>query len=160
MRAVVQRVTKGSVYVEGSKSGDIGKGLVVLLGVTHDDTEKDVSYMAEKIMNLRIFEDSDGKMNISLLDIKGDILIVSQFTLYGNCKKGNRPSYDKAARPEQAEKLYDAFVEACKGYGVKVKTGVFKAMMMVEIHNDGPVTLIVESKQKTRGQVPCLRTYF
>jgi D-aminoacyl-tRNA deacylase len=145
MRAVVQRVTSGSVYVEGNRTGSIGKGLVVLLGVTHDDTEKDVSYMVGKIMNLRIFEDIFGKMNISLLDIKGELLIVSQFTLYGNCRKGKRPSYDRAAKSEYAKKLYDAFVKDCRGYGVKVETGIFKAMMEVEIHNDGPVTLIVDS---------------
>jgi D-aminoacyl-tRNA deacylase len=148
MRAVVQRVTKGSVSVEGSITGRIGRGLVVLLGVAHEDTEKDVSYMAEKIINLRIFDDECGKMNISLLDIKGEMLIVSQFTLYGDCRKGKRPGYDRAARPEYAEKLYEAFVQNCKNYGIKVETGVFRAMMSVEIHNDGPVTLLIDSRKE------------
>ncbi len=145
MRAVVQRVSKAGVSVEGQEIGRIGKGIVVLLGVGLDDTEQDVEYLADKIVNLRIFEDENGKMNISLMDIKGELLIVSQFTLYGDCRKGKRPSYDKAARPERAKELYDKFVERCKLYGLKVESGKFQAEMMVEIFNDGPVTLLLDS---------------
>ena len=148
MRAVVQRVSEARVSVEGQVVGEINKGLVVLLGVGQDDDEKDIRYLADKIINLRIFEDEDGKMNISLLDVGGDLLIVSQFTLYGDCRKGKRPSYDKAARPDAAESVYNRFVEYCRGFGTKVETGVFQAMMMVEIHNDGPVTLLLDSKKE------------
>jgi len=148
MRAVVQRVSEARVSVEGQVVGEINKGLVVLLGVGQDDDEKDIRYLADKIINLRIFEDEDGKMNISLLDVGGDLLIVSQFTLYGDCRKGKRPSYDKAARPDAAESVYNRFVEYCRGFGIKVETGVFQAMMMVEIHNDGPVTLLLDSKKE------------
>lgn len=148
MRAVVQRTTRASVSVEGETVGAIGKGILVLLGVGPEDTEKDAEYLAEKIINLRIFEDENGKMNISLQDIKGELLVVSQFTLYGDCRKGKRPGYDKAARPEQAVLLYEKFVEICRGYGVPVETGKFQAMMQVELVNDGPVTLLLDSKKE------------
>jgi len=148
VRAVVQRVSQAKVTVDGEITGEIRKGIVVLLGIGQDDTEKDIQYLSDKIVNLRIFEDENGKMNISLLDIEGELLIVSQFTLYGDCRKGKRPSYDKAARPENAEALYDKFVEACRKYDIKVETGKFQAMMMVEIHNDGPVTLLLDSKKE------------
>lgn len=148
MRAVVQRVLKAVVNVDGESVGRIGQGILVLLGVGREDTEKDIGYLAEKVVNLRIFEDENGKMNISLLDIKGELLVVSQFTLYGDCRSGKRPGYDKAARPEAAKELYESFVECCKSYGLKVETGVFQAMMQVELQNDGPVTLLLDSKKE------------
>jgi D-aminoacyl-tRNA deacylase len=148
MRAVVQRVIKSRVTVEGELTGEIENGLMVLLGVTHDDTDKDTLYLAEKIVNLRIFEDENGKMNLSLLDKGGALLVVSQFTLYGDCRRGKRPSFDKAARPEKAEEAYNKFVETCKEYDLRVETGKFQAMMMVEIHNDGPVTILLDSKKE------------
>lgn len=148
MRAVVQRAARGKVTADGQVTGEIGRGLVVLLGVGHEDNEKDVGYLADKIINLRIFEDENDKMNISLLDIKGELLVVSQFTLYGDCRKGKRPGFDKAARPETAEKLYLQFVERCRSMGVKTETGKFQAMMQVELQNDGPVTLLIDSKKE------------
>lgn len=148
MRAVVQRVAKASVSVGGEIVGKIGQGFVVLLGVSGEDTERDAEYLAGKIVKLRVFEDENGKMNISLLDIKGELLIVSQFTLYGDCKRGNRPGYDKAARPEAAKGLYEDFVAYCRGYGIKVETGIFQAMMQVELQNDGPVTLLLDSRKE------------
>ncbi|MCX7921927.1 MAG: D-aminoacyl-tRNA deacylase [Clostridia bacterium] len=148
MRAVVQRVSNAKVSVDGQVIGEIGEGLAVLLGVGTEDTDKDIAYLADKIVNLRVFEDENGKMNISLLDKQGELLIVSQFTLYGDCRKGKRPSYDKAARPQDAEDIYNSFVETCRGYGIKVETGKFQAMMMVEIHNNGPVTLLLDSKRE------------
>ncbi len=148
MRAVVQRVSYGKVTVEGEITGEIQKGLVVLLGVSHDDTDADIKYLADKIVNLRIFEDRDGKMNISLMDVGGQLLIVSQFTLYGDCRRGKRPSYVKAARPEAAEGMYNRFVDVLKGYGIKVETGKFQAMMSVEICNEGPVTILLDSKKE------------
>lgn len=147
MRAVVQRVTKGSVEIEQKQVGSIGKGLVVLLGVNENDTMDDVSYMAEKVLNLRIFDDEEGKMNYSLLDVKGELLVVSQFTLYGDCRKGRRPNYMAAAKPEKADVLYNEFVNACKAQNVKTETGVFQADMQVNLINDGPVTLIVDSEK-------------
>lgn len=147
MRAVVQRVTNGNVEIEGKIVGSIGKGLVVLLGVSEKDTNEDVTYMVEKVLNLRVFDDEEGKMNFSLLDIQGELLVVSQFTLYGDCRKGRRPNYMAAAKPEKADELYNEFVKLCKAQDVKTETGVFQADMKVNIINDGPVTLIVDSEK-------------
>lgn len=148
MRAVVQRVSHAKVTVDGEVEGKIGNGIVVLLGIGQEDTEKDIEYLADKIINLRIFEDENGKMNISLPDAKGELLVVSQFTLYGDCRKGRRPGYDKAARPEVAQNIYERFVDTCRKYNIKVETGKFQAAMMVDIHNDGPVTLLLDSKKE------------
>lgn len=145
MRVVVQRSKEASVSVEGEIVGAIDRGLVLLVGVTHEDALEDVHWMADKLAGLRIFEDDAGKMNHSVLDVGGSILSVSQFTLYGDCRKGRRPNFMAAARPEQAEPLYDAFNEALRGLGLKVETGRFGAMMDVTLCNDGPVTLILES---------------
>ena len=146
MRAVVQRVTYSKVTVDGEVIGEIQKGLNVLLGIGHEDTDKDIEYMAEKIVNLRIFEDSNNKMNLSLLDVKGELIVVSQFTLYGDCRKGKRPSYDKAARPEIAEAMYNKFIDYLKKYDISSNWEI-QAMMMVDIQNDGPVTLLIDSKE-------------
>lgn len=146
MRALVQRAARGSVDVAGERIGEIGPGLVILLGITHSDTEKEAAFVAEKCMNLRIFEDEAGKMNRSLLDIGGEALVVSQFTLYGDASHGRRPSFTEAARPEQANPLYETFVELCRGYGVRVATGRFGADMKLSLVNDGPVTIMVESR--------------
>ncbi|MGB9615381.1 MAG: D-aminoacyl-tRNA deacylase [Fervidobacterium sp.] len=147
MRAVVQRVSKASVSVDGQIVGKIGNGLVVLIGVGKDDTVDDAKYLAEKIVNLRIFDDNDGKMNLSLLDVKGEMLIVSQFTLYGDCRKGRRPSYSESAAPKIAKVLYEKFIELVKEYGLHVESGIFAAHMLVEISNDGPATLLLDSKK-------------
>jgi D-aminoacyl-tRNA deacylase len=147
MLAVVQRVSKSSVTVNGSVKGSIGRGLMVLLGVETDDTEVDADYLAKKITGLRIFNDEAGKMNRSLVDSAGRMLVVSQFTLMGDCRKGRRPSFIRAAPPEQGERLYKRFVETVRGLDVVVETGVFGAMMEVSLVNDGPVTLIVESRR-------------
>ena len=144
MRALVQRVKKGSVSIDGQVHGAIDQGLVILLGVTHEDTEKDADFVADKCVDLRIFEDENGKMNKSLEDINGSILLISQFTLYAATRKGRRPSFDAAARPEVAEPLYEYFIQKLRSRGIKVETGVFGAYMQVEIHNDGPVTMMVE----------------
>lgn len=146
MRIVVQRSKRASVTVEGQIIGQISKGLVLLVGVTHDDMEEDAVYLAEKIANLRIFEDDQEKMNVSLLDVGGEILSVSQFTLYGDCRKGRRPNFMDAARPEHAEQIYEAFNRHLRTIGISVETGRFGAMMDVELINDGPVTFILESK--------------
>lgn len=149
MRAVIQRVSEGSVTIfETGYEARIGKGFVVLLGIKTSDTEKDVSFLADKCCNMRIFEDQNDKMNLSIKDINGEILVISQFTLYGNAQKGNRPGFTDAAKPEQAIPLYEKFIaRIIENIGEeKVKTGVFGAMMMVKIFNDGPVTIIVESK--------------
>lgn len=148
MRAVVQRVTKGRVRVEGETVGKIGPGFVVLLGIGREDTRADAQYLAEKVVNLRVFEDEEGKMNLSLLDVGGEILAISQFTLYGDCRKGRRPSFTAAAPPEEARALYEGFVQEVAGYGLRVATGQFQAHMLVEIHNDGPVTLLLDSKKE------------
>lgn len=146
MRAVIQRVRRGRVTVDGEVAGSIGRGLVVLLGVGKDDDLSHASYLAEKIANLRIFEDKEGKMNFSLLDINGEVLVVSQFTLYGDLRKGRRPSFSEAAPPEAAERLYQKFCEHFQNMGIKTEQGRFQAMMVVEIINDGPVTFILDSK--------------
>jgi len=146
LRAVVQRVKRAKVTVEGRTVGEIGAGLLVLLGITHCDDEKDARYMADKIAGLRVFEDDDGKMNLSVEDVGGSILSVSQFTLYGDCRKGRRPSFSEAARPEQAAPLYEAFNACLRQRGLHVETGVFGAMMDVELVNWGPVTLLVDSR--------------
>ena len=148
MRALVQRVTAGRVEIDGECVGKIERGLVILLGVTHQDTPEDVRFLVEKCVNLRIFEDDAGKMNRSLLDIGGEALIVSQFTLYGDAAHGRRPSFTAAARPETAIPLYEAFIEAVRSYGVRTETGRFGADMQLAIFNDGPVTLMVESRTK------------
>src|SRR3954464_11824751 len=147
MRAVVQRVSRASVTVDGEIVGKIERGLLVLLGVTHADTEAAADYLAEKIAGLRIFEDDAGKMNLSLMDVGGAILAVSQFTLYGDARKGKRPSFDDAARPERARKLYEHFVERIRALGLRCETGVFQAMMQVELVNDGPVTILLDSEK-------------
>lgn len=147
MRVVLQRSGPANVKVDGEVTGKIDKGYVLLVGITHTDTEEDVDYVAKKIANLRLWEDEEGKMNRSILEVGGDILSVSQFTLYGDTKKGRRPSFINAARPEQAEPLWQSFNEKLKEQGLQVQTGIFGAMMDVELVNDGPVTIIVESKE-------------
>ena len=146
MRAVVQRVREASVKTEGEIISRIGGGLLVLLGVAREDHRSEAEYLASKISNLRIFEDEAGKMNRSLIDTGGDMLVVSQFTLLGDCRKGRRPSFISAAEPDRANKLYEYFVEAVRQLGIPVATGRFKAMMAVALVNDGPVTLILESR--------------
>ena len=149
MRVVIQRVGKASVRVDGEIVASISKGLLVFLGITHDDQIEDVSWLAKKTLGLRIFSDTNDVMNLSLLDVDGDMLIVSQFTLHALTKKGNRPSYIEAAKPETALPLYRSFVEYCEeALGRPVATGVFGAMMDVELHNDGPVTILIDSKNK------------
>jgi D-tyrosyl-tRNA(Tyr) deacylase len=147
MRAVIQRVSHASVKVEDQIVGQIDSGLLVLLGVGHDDTESDADHLAEKIAGLRIFEDPDGKMNLSVVDVKGAILAVSQFTLFGDVRRGKRPSFDAAARPEQAKKLYEYFVEKVRASGLRCETGIFQAMMQVSLTNEGPVTILLDSKK-------------
>jgi D-tyrosyl-tRNA(Tyr) deacylase len=145
VRAVIQRVSEARVAVDEIIVGEIGRGLCVLLGVSKEDGDADAEFLAEKIMNLRVFEDAQGKMNRSLLDTGGELLVVSQFTLYGDCRKGNRPSFADAAPAEHAERLYRYFTEQLYDAGVKVATGRFKARMKVSLVNDGPVTLILDS---------------
>jgi len=144
MKIVVQRVTSANVIVDKRIVGEIGRGILVLLGVEKGDDEPRADWLAEKIVNLRIFEDQAGKMNLSLGEIDGGLLVVSQFTLAGNCDKGRRPSFDSAAPPEEGKRLYDYFVEALKRQGVSVQTGIFQADMQVSLVNDGPVTFILE----------------
>jgi len=148
MRVVVQRAKNAKVTVEEDTVGSIDFGLLLLVGVTHSDTKEDAAYVADKIANLRIFEDGNGKMNLSLLDVQGKILSVSQFTLYGDCRKGRRPNFMEAAKPEHALEIYELFNEELRSKGIFVETGKFGAMMDVQFTNDGPVTLIVESKEK------------
>lgn len=148
MRALLQRVSSASVTIDGKVAGKINSGLVILLGIHRNDQEKDVDYLAEKCVNLRIFNDLEGKMNLSLDEVGGAALIISQFTLYGDCRKGRRPSYGDAARPEQAIPLYERFLAAFKAAGITTASGEFGAMMKVEINNDGPVTVMVESKDQ------------
>lgn len=147
MRAVVQRVKKSSVTVDDKITGKISHGLMVLIGVEDGDDEKDASYIAEKVTGLRIFEDEEGKMNRSVMDVKGDILAVSQFTLLGDVRKGKRPSFTKAAAPESANDLYRKVIGMIEEKGVHVEEGIFQAEMMVEIHNDGPVTILLDSNK-------------
>jgi D-tyrosyl-tRNA(Tyr) deacylase len=147
MRCVVQRVSKGKVLVKSETVGEIEKGLVALLGVGHDDSSDDVDYLVDKVLNLRVFEDEEGKMNLSLLDINGDLLVVSQFTLFADCRKGRRPSFVDAAPPKVAEKLYEEFIKKALQSGLRVETGQFGAEMNLEIHNDGPVTILLDSKK-------------
>jgi len=147
MRAVVQRVSRASVAVEGRVAGEIGPGLLVLLGVSVSDGEADSDYLAEKIAGLRIFEDADGKMNRSVADVGGGVLAVSQFTLYGDVRRGRRPSFDSAARPERARELYEHFVEQIRCRGLRCETGQFQAMMSVSLINEGPVTILLDSSK-------------
>jgi D-tyrosyl-tRNA(Tyr) deacylase len=149
MRALVQRVSEGAVIINSENySASVGKGMVVLLGVKEGDKEDDVNFVADKCCNLRIFEDNNDKMNRSVMDVEGEMLVISQFTLYGDARKGNRPSFTNAAAPELAEKLYNKFIERAKQNlgSEKVKSGIFAAMMQVKIINEGPVTILVESK--------------
>ena len=148
MRVVLQRVREASVEVEGKTVGKIGKGLVLLIGITTRDSEKEVGYLADKCVNLRIFEDAQGKMNLSALEVGAEVLVISQFTLYGDTRKGRRPSFTEALKPEEAEKLYLKFIDYLKEKGLKVEHGVFGAKMLVKIFNDGPATFILDSMEK------------
>ena len=148
MKAVLQRVSRASVTIEGEIVGQIGRGLLVLLGVEHGDCEADAQQLADKAVQLRIFEDCDGKMNLALSDVNGAMLVVSQFTLLGDCRKGRRPSFIQAAAPDLAERLYETFVAAVGVQGIPVATGKFRAMMQVELVNDGPVTLLLDSRKR------------
>lgn len=152
MRAILQRVSRGKVTIENHTAGEIGAGLVVLLGVGVNDTESEVELLAGKIANLRIFTDAAGKFNLSALDVKAEMLVVSQFTLFADCRKGRRPSFTDAARPELAVPLYEKFVERLRATGFKVETGVFQADMLVEIHNTGPVTIWLDTEELSRGK--------
>lgn len=147
MRAIIQRVSRAKVSVDSEVTGEIGKGILILLGVSREDSEKESDYLLEKTLNLRIFEDDAGKMNLSLLDIAGDLLVVSQFTLYGDARKGRRPSFVEAAAPEEANRLYEFFVVQARKQINKVETGRFQAMMDVELVNDGPVTILLDSSK-------------
>jgi len=148
MRAVIQRVSRASVTVDGKVVGQIGRGLLVLLGVATSDDESAAEYLAEKTVGLRIFEDAEGKMNLACADIRGAVLVVSQFTLYGDVRKGKRPSFDRAAHPEEAKRLYEHFVLRIRASGLQCETGTFQAMMDVELVNDGPVTILLDSDKQ------------
>lgn len=148
MKALVQRVNRASVTVDGEVVGSIGRGLVVLVGIASEDTEKDVHYLVDKVAQLRIFSDEAGKFNISALEIGGEMLLISQFTLLADTRKGRRPSFIAAAPPQQAESLFNLFVAQMRSTGLKTETGCFQAHMQVEIHNDGPVTIMLDSKEK------------
>ncbi len=148
MKALIQRVTKAAVTVDGEVVGKIGQGFVVLIGIANEDSEKDIDYLVDKIAQLRIFSDADGKFNISALEIGGEMLVISQFTLLADTRKGRRPSFIGAAPPQQAEHLFNLFVERLRNTGIKVETGRFQQHMLVEIHNDGPVTIMLDSKEK------------
>lgn len=147
MRAVVQRVSRAKVTVGDEVTGEIGEGMLVLLGVSSSDSERDADYLVDKILNLRIFEDAEGKMNLSILETGGGLLAVSQFTLYGDTRRGRRPSFITAARPDEANRLYEYFVEQCRKHIANVEAGRFQAMMDVELVNDGPVTIILDSEK-------------
>lgn len=153
MRAVVQRVSRCKVTVDGRIVGEIGPGLLVLLGIGKGDTEAAADYLADKIAGLRIFEDEAGKMNISVLDKRGEVLVVSQFTLYGDVRRGKRPSFDAAARPEEARGLYEYFVSKMRSTGLRCETGEFQAMMQVELVNDGPVTIAISYPERSEGSL-------
>jgi D-aminoacyl-tRNA deacylase len=152
MRAVLQRVTEARVEVEGRVMGEIAHGLLVLLGVRHEDTRADVEYLVRKVVGLRVFSDDAGKMNRSVAETGGALLVVSQFTLYGDCRKGMRPSFDQAARPEQAKELYEAFVTLARAQDIRVETGIFQADMRVSLVNEGPVTIIIDSGKLTPSE--------
>lgn len=145
MRAVVQRVSEAQVVVDDKIHGKINKGLLILLGVAEEDTEKDINYMVDKTLNLRIFEDENEKMNLSVLDVKGEILVISQFTLHGDARKGRRPSFSKAGNPQVAEKLYEQYISSLTESGITVESGQFAAYMQVRLVNDGPVTILLDS---------------
>ena len=147
MRAVIQRVTSSSVVVDGKVIGNINKGFNVLLGICKDDTVEDLKYIKDKIINLRVFQDENDKMNLSILDVKGEILAISQFTLYGDCRKGRRPNFMEAMGGDEAKELYNKFIEMLKESQLKIETGEFGADMKVEINNDGPVTILLDSKR-------------
>lgn len=147
MRAAIQRVKEARVEVEGEIVGRIGKGILLFLGIRKDDTQDDIKYLADKVLGLRIFEDDAGKKNLSIADVGGEILVVSQFTLYGDCRKGRRPSFDEAASPNMAERLYGIFVEELKKRGIGVQTGRFRALMDIHLVNSGPVTILLDSRK-------------
>jgi D-tyrosyl-tRNA(Tyr) deacylase len=149
MRAVIQRVSRAGVRVDGQTTGEIGPGLLILLGVGQGDTSREADFLLDKIINLRIFEDAGGKMNLSLLETGGQLMVVSQFTLYADCRKGRRPSFTDAGPPGEAQKLYDYFVEAARQRGLQVATGVFQALMEVELVNSGPVTILLDSSKNS-----------
>ena len=148
MRAVVQRVKNSEVKVDDNIIGSIDSGLLVFLGIGNEDAMDDIDYLIDKIVNLRVFEDQEGKMNLSALDLEKEIMIISQFTLYGDCRKGRRPSFFDAAPPDQAERLYDVFVNKINNYDLKIATGEFQAMMDIDLVNDGPVTLLLDSNKE------------
>jgi len=152
MKVVIQRVTRASVRVDNEVLGEIGKGFVVLVGIAQGDTPEDVQYLVDKTINLRIFADAEGKFNLSALDVNGELLLVSQFTLLASTRKGRRPGFTDAAPPEEADRLFNQFVEQMRASGLKVATGRFQAHMLVEIHNDGPVTIIIDSRERLESR--------